>query len=116
MPDTITGAGHVSEHLTSLPMDVWTMAFRAAGAVAGSAISIAYLLPSGRREAVLRLTVGVVAGLVFGAPAGIRIAVMLDIMHHLSVPEMNLMGAAAASLCAWSVLGVLSRTARAYKS
>ncbi len=49
-------------------------AVKAAGAVAGSAISLAYVLPRGRREAAIRFAVGVACGLVFGGAAGLKIA------------------------------------------
>ena len=41
------------------------------GAAAGSAISVAYLLPKGRREAASRFLIGMVTGVVFGPPAGL---------------------------------------------
>ncbi len=53
------------------------------GALAGSAISIAYMLPKGRREAALRLCVGLVTGLVFGTTAGMKIAIALDVIDLL---------------------------------
>ena len=40
---------------------------KAVGALAGSAISVAYILPKGRREAAVRFAIGMVSGLVFGA-------------------------------------------------
>ncbi len=52
----------------------WLWAAKGAGAVAGSAISLAYILPQGRREAAVRFAVGVVCGLVFGGTAGLKIA------------------------------------------
>ena len=45
-----------------------------AGAAAGSAISVAYLLPKSRREAATRFLIGLVTGVVFGAPAGLMLA------------------------------------------
>lgn len=50
---------------------------KTSGAIAGSAISIAYFLPAGRREAAIRFAVGVACGLVFGSTAGIKIATEL---------------------------------------
>ncbi|MCW4113857.1 DUF6107 family protein [Aurantimonas sp. MSK8Z-1] len=82
-----------------------------AGAVAGSAISVAYLLPRGRREAALRFLIGLVTGLTFGVPAGLMLAARLGIDKILEPPELAVMGSAAASLCAWWALGVLSRFA-----
>ncbi len=81
------------------------------GALAGSLISIAYILPRGRREAFLRLTVGLVTGLVFGGTAGVKIADMLGLLEKVPAFEIALMGAAIASLCAWWSLGVLQRLA-----
>lgn len=109
---------HFSEPvLQALPRSYWaeispTLLFaKAAGAFAGSLISIAYLLPRGRREAMLRLTVGMVSGIVFGGPAGLKIADALDLPSRLSLFETSLMGAAATSLSAWWALGLLHRFA-----
>jgi hypothetical protein len=88
----------------------WFWAAKAAGAVAGSAISLAYILPRGRREAAARFAVGVVCGLVFGGTAGLKIATELGIGQRLSAGETVLMGSAAASLCAWWALGFLARS------
>lgn len=82
-----------------------------AGAAAGSAISVAYLLPKGRREAAVRFLIGIVTGIVFGAPAGLALADRLGFGEALSPVELAMMGSAAASLCAWWALGVLSRFA-----
>lgn len=82
---------------------------RAAGAVAGSAISLAYILPQGRREAGVRFAVGLVSGLVFGGAVGLKIAVELGLGPELGQFELMLMGSAAASLCAWWALGFLMR-------
>ncbi|KAB0679954.1 DUF6107 family protein [Aureimonas leprariae] len=82
-----------------------------AGAAAGSAISVAYLLPHGRREAAARFMIGIVTGLVFGAPAGMAIADRLALADRLEPAELAMMGSAAASLCAWWALGVLARFA-----
>lgn len=87
----------------------WLWAAKGAGAVAGSAISIAYMLPHGRREAAARFAVGVVSGLVFGGTAGLKIALMLDLEDSLGSLELALMGSAAASLFAWWVLGFAIR-------
>ena len=96
--------------MTDLSHAVWLWAAKALGAVAGSAISIAYMLPQGRREAAIRFAVGVVAGLVFGGAAGIKIAAELDIADRLGPVETMLMGSTAASLCAWWAVGFVSRT------
>lgn len=87
------------------------LGFKLAGAVAGSAISVAYLLPTGRREAAVRFLAGIVTGLVFGGPAGLVIAQQLDLDTRLSLVELTVIGSAAASLCAWGALGVLTRFA-----
>lgn len=85
--------------------------FKFAGAVAGSAISVAYLLPNGPREAAVRFLAGIVTGLVFGGPAGLMIADRLSLDSRISASELTLIGSAVASLCAWGALGVLSRFA-----
>jgi hypothetical protein len=85
---------------------------KAAGAAAGSAVSVAYILPRGRREAALRFFAGFAVGMVFGASAGVKLAAMLGISGELSRVEITMSGAAAASLCAWWALGVLSRIAQ----
>ncbi len=82
---------------------------KVSGAVAGSAVSLAYILPHGRREAATRFAVGVVCGLVFGGTAGLKITAELGIEDVIGPNEMMLMGSAAASLCAWWVLGVVMR-------
>jgi hypothetical protein len=87
----------------------WLWLAKGAGAVAGSAVSVAYLLPSGRREAAIRFAIGVVCGLVFGGTAGLKIASELGVEHVLAPIELVLMGSAAASLCAWWALGFLIR-------
>ncbi len=81
------------------------------GALAGSFISVAYFLPRGRREAWLRMSVGLVTGLIFGGTAGVKMADALGLLGKVSVFEITLMGAALASLCAWWGLGVLQRIA-----
>lgn len=91
--------------------DPFILMAKAAGAVAGSLISIAYVLPRGRREATLRFTVGLVSGLVFGSTAGIKIAHILGVLGEVSAIEITLMGATITSVCAWWGLGVLQRMA-----
>ena len=81
------------------------------GAAAGSAISVAYLLPKGRREAASRFLIGMVTGVVFGPPAGLMLAEHLGLDETLSSMELVLMGSASASLCAWWALGILARFA-----
>ncbi|MEM8749408.1 MAG: DUF6107 family protein [Pseudomonadota bacterium] len=81
------------------------------GALAGSFISVAYVLPRGRREAFLRFGVGIVTGLIFGSMAGAKIADWLGLLGKVPLIEITLIGAASASLCAWWALGVLERIA-----
>jgi hypothetical protein len=87
----------------------WLWIAKGAGAVAGSAISLAYILPHGRREAAIRFAVGVVCGLVFGGTAGLKVASELGIAGLIGPVEQMLMGAALASLCAWWALGFIMR-------
>lgn len=86
---------------------MWLWLAKGAGAVAGSAISLAYVLPSGRRDAAIRFAVGVACGLVFGGTAGVKLASELGLSGALGAGEVLLMGSAAASLCAWWGLGLL---------
>ena len=88
----------------------WLWLAKGAGAVVGSAISLAYVLPSDRREAAIRFAVVMACGLVFGGTAGLKIATELGIAGALGSGELMLMGSAAASLCAWWGLGLLMRT------
>ncbi|MEO9341133.1 DUF6107 family protein [Mesorhizobium sp. SB112] len=85
-------------------------AAKCAGAIAGSAISLAYILPRERREAAARFAVGIVCGLVFGSTAGLKIASELGIERTISPGEMVLMGAAMSSLFAWWAIGFVLRT------
>jgi hypothetical protein len=87
----------------------WILAAKAAGAVAGSAVSLAYMLPRDKSEAAIRFIVGIVCGLAFGGLAGVKIASELDIRGQLGDGELMLMGAAAASLAAWTALGIFTR-------
>jgi hypothetical protein len=95
--------------MTILSETAWLWLAKGAGAVAGSAISIAYILPAGRREAAVRFAVGVASGLVFGGAAGLKIAAELGIADVIGAAELMLMGSAAASLCAWWAVGLISR-------
>ncbi len=87
----------------------WLWLAKGAGAIAGSAISLAYLLPSGRREAAIRFAVGAACGLVFGGTVGLKIAKELGIAQAMSGAELMLMGSAAASLSAWWAIGFALR-------
>lgn len=92
----------------------WMLAAKGTGAVAGSAISLAYLLPHGRREAALRFTVGLVSGLVFGGIAGLKIGLALGIAGDIGEAELALTGAAAVSLTAWWLVGAAIRVIERY--
>ncbi|OLP47867.1 DUF6107 family protein [Allorhizobium taibaishanense] len=87
---------------------------RLAGALAGSAISLIYLLPRTQREAASRFFTGLACGLIFGGATGQWLARKLDILQGLSGAEVVLAGATLASLSAWWVLGVLARLAKRY--
>jgi hypothetical protein len=50
----------------------WILAAKAAGAIAGSAVSLAYMLPRDKSEAAIRFIVGIVCGLAFGGEPGSR--------------------------------------------
>lgn len=91
--------------MTEISEAVWLWIAKGAGAVAGSAISLAYVLPQGRREAALRFAVGLVSGVMFGATVGLKVAAELGIADVLGPIETVLMGSAAASLAAWWALG-----------
>lgn len=88
----------------------WIWVAKGAGAVAGSAISLAYLLPHDRRDAALRFAVGTVCGLIFGGTAGVKIATELGLRDLIGTNETMLMGSAVASLCAWWALGFVMRS------
>ncbi|MGV8936013.1 MAG: DUF6107 family protein [Allorhizobium sp.] len=87
---------------------------RVVGSLAGSAISLVYLLPKGRREAAIRFVTGVAIGLIFGRPAGLWLAGTLDLLPGLTAGEILLSGSAAASLSAWWALGFLARLAERF--
>lgn len=92
-----------------LPETVWLWSAKIVGAILGSAISIAYILPKGRREAAIRFTVGVSIGFVFGPLAANQLSAYFMLNSALSKAEMFLMGSSLASLCAWGALGILHR-------
>lgn len=96
--------------MTDLSQAAWVWIAKGAGAVAGSAISLAYILPHGRREAGVRFAVGVVCGLVFGGTAGLKVSTELGVENVIGPVELMLMGSAVASLCAWWALGFVVRT------
>ncbi|WP_421859466.1 DUF6107 family protein [Oricola sp.] len=95
--------------MTELPPAAGLWLAKGLGALAGSAISLAYLLPAGRREAALRFLVSMTGGLVFGGTAGVAVAARLDIEDALSAAELALMGSALASLSVWWAIGFALR-------
>jgi hypothetical protein len=97
------------EQMTDFSHDGGVFTARLIGAVAGSAISLVYLLPKGRREAAGRLLTGVACGLIFGGPTGVWCATRLGLAQHLSAAEIMLAGATLASFTAWWGLGLLVR-------
>ena len=97
--------------MSGIPEGAMLWGAKTLGAVAGSAISVAYLLPKDRREAAIRFAIGIVSGLVFGGAAGIKLGAWLGISEALGEAELMLTGSAVASLCAWWALGALSRFA-----
>ena len=107
-------APEMESDVTEMTDAAWLWLARAAGAVAGSAISLAYMLPAGRREAGIRFGVGVASGLVFGGVAGLKLAAELGIDGTVGPFEAMLMGSASASLCAWWALGPIMRVFRPY--
>ncbi len=102
--------------LGEIPESLWLLLAKLVGATAGSAISIVYVLPKGRRDALVRFFVGLGIGVVFGSATGIAISDYLGIADRLSAVEISLSGSAAASLCSWWGLGVLSRFANHHHS
>lgn len=97
------------EQMTDFSHDGGVLSARLIGAVAGSAISLVYLLPKHRREAAVRFLTGVACGLIFGGPTGLWGAARLGIEPELSPAEIMLAGATLASFTAWWGLGVLVR-------
>ncbi|MBN9029007.1 MAG: hypothetical protein BGO05_21210 [Rhizobiales bacterium 63-7] len=89
-------------------------AARAAGASAGAAVSLIYLLPQSRREAAGRFFTGLTCGLIFGAPTGAWLIDRMQLAGQMSPFETLLAGSAAASLGAWWALGILARIAGRY--
>ena len=100
--------------MTDLSNDAGLWATRALGASAGAAVSLVYLLRKSRREAASRFFTGLACGTIFGGPTGIWIAERLALADRLSASEVALSGSAAAGICAWWGLGILSRLAGRY--
>lgn len=94
----------------------WIWCAKVIGAVAGSAVSLAYMLPDGRREAAMRFAVGLICGMVFGGAASVTIAEKFSLGDVLGRAELMLMGATVSSLAAWTALGVFQRFAERLKS
>lgn len=94
----------------------WVWLAKITGAVSGSAVSLVYMLPKGRREAASRFVVGLICGLVFGGAAGVKIAEHLTLNGRLGQAELMLMGSAAASFAAWTALGIFKRFTDKLKS
>lgn len=97
--------------LHEIPEHVWIFLAKSLGAICGSAISIAYLLPASRREAVLRFVTGISVGMIFGTFTGLKLADQLGLTERISSVEIALSGAAMSSLCAWWGLGAMARIA-----
>lgn len=95
--------------IAELPEVVWLWVAKGMGAVLGSAISLAYVLPKGRREAAIRFLVGLGFGVLFGTLAGAKLVDWLGVAADLSRIETVLVGSALASLGAWSALGAINR-------
>ncbi len=100
--------------MAHLPGDTSLWATRLVGASAGAAVSLIYLLPKTRREAAMRFFTGLACGLIFGGPTGVWASERLNVSHVLAASDIMLAGSAAASLCAWWALGILSRLADRY--
>ena len=98
--------------MTDMSQGSWLWAAKGVGAIAGSAASLVYILPQGRREAASRFILGVMCGVVFGGTAGLKVATDLGIEERIGSSEMVLMGSALASLCAWWALGPILRLFR----
>lgn len=95
--------------MTDIASTAWIWAAKGTGALAGSALSLVYMLPKTRREAAARLAAGMIAGLVFGGAVGIKIIDKLGIGAAIGPSEMVLIGSATASAAAWWVLGAAAR-------
>ena len=96
-------------HPADLPDQILLWMAKVTGAVLGSAISIAYVLPKGRREAAIRFLTGVSVGIVFGPVVSASLAERFGVTSQLTRFEIALMGAAGASLAAWWGLGAVAR-------
>ena len=95
--------------MTDISQATWLWIAKGVGTIAGSAISLAYLLPHDRREAGTRFGVGVAVGLVFGPTVGLKITTEVGLRDAVGTTETLLMGSAAASFCAWWALAFVQR-------
>lgn len=95
--------------MTELPEQIWLVIAKGVGAVLGSAVSLAYILPRGRREAAIRFGTGVSIGVLFGPAVGAWLVAYFELASHLTRFEVVMTGSAASSLCAWWALGLLQR-------
>ena len=99
-----------------LTEEQWIWLAKITGAVSGSAVSLVYMLPKGRREAASRFVVGLLCGMIFGGAAGVKLSEQLSLSGSLGQAELMLMGSAAASFAAWTALGVFKRFSDKLKS
>ncbi|MEJ5018747.1 DUF6107 family protein [Ochrobactrum vermis] len=88
---------------------MWVYLAKVAGAMAGSAVSLAYMLRHGKRDAAIRFGVGVICGVVFGGATAIKISDTLALEGLLGATELLLIGSFAAGFSAWSALGICKR-------
>jgi len=93
---------------SALGLGLW--ASKAVGAVAGSAISIAYILPRGRREAAIRFMTGVTGGMMFGTTIGAHVSERLGVTDVLDPSEIVLMGSGLASVFFWWAIGFILKS------
>ncbi len=80
------------------------------GALGGSLISLAVLIPKGKREAFLRLCVSFISGLIFGAP-------LQNILGWEGLgTEFVLSASTLAAFAGWFIFGVLARSASKWRT
>jgi hypothetical protein len=82
---------------------------RGVGAIAGASVSLVYLLPKKRQEALSRFVVGVLCGVIFGHAVGSKLMEWMALEASQPALETTLMGATAASFASWWALGLLVR-------
>jgi hypothetical protein len=93
---------------STIGLGLWVA--KAAGAIAGSAISIAYVLPRGRREAAIRFLTGVTGGVLLGTTIGAHVAKRLGVTDVLDPFEIVLMGSGLASVFFWWAIGIVFKS------